>query len=433
MSEDGEDPGLAEVSDSSSPESDFPDVSQIISSSHNLSSSPQDEDVQCSDEQGSGVEDELSGDIPETPGRSSKPQERSSSAGGSSKTRSTNAAESAASASSPNKKVAESISKSEEKSPPLRSSASPRPSCNIDSIGKIAAAKASVSGRVSKWNTHTEDIDDLYTDESAEPLPASKRKLKSKKKRKRDDDVSTPSTSSRKAQRPVVCSPPLPNRSSLSHPLPASVQLPSPMPASPDPEFWPETKEKSKKSNIPPASQPAPSTGKKPQSGSSLGPRASIPSASQPPPRPVKRARVEAVAPPSSPIVVHSSSPSKPSDSPRRRSLSRTTRHQTFWHLDGSVVILIERTLFKLHRSRLAQQSEYFAELFHSATRDGKRKILTVYSDDEADGTKVDENTEKNGDGLIEGETVDSCPVYRITKVSVNDFEAVLKALEGGV
>jgi len=40
-------------------------------------------------------------------------------------------------------------------------------------------------------------------------------------------------------------------------------------------------------------------------------------------------------------------------------------RHETFWHLDGSVVLCIDETMFKLHRSRLVQQSQYFAELFY--------------------------------------------------------------------
>ncbi len=38
-------------------------------------------------------------------------------------------------------------------------------------------------------------------------------------------------------------------------------------------------------------------------------------------------------------------------------------RSENFWHLDGSVVVQVQNTLFRLHRSRLTQQSEYFAAL----------------------------------------------------------------------
>jgi len=39
-------------------------------------------------------------------------------------------------------------------------------------------------------------------------------------------------------------------------------------------------------------------------------------------------------------------------------------RHKRYWLLDGSVVLHIKDTMFKLHRSRLAQQSQYFTTLF---------------------------------------------------------------------
>lgn len=80
-------------------------------------------------------------------------------------------------------------------------------------------------------------------------------------------------------------------------------------------------------------------------------------------------------------------------------------RHENFWHLDGNIIINIKNTHFKLHRSRLAEQSQYFSDLF-------QRK-----------------------DGLIgmDVEEMDGRPVYTVTHVSVKDFEVLLTALDNAM
>ena len=68
-------------------------------------------------------------------------------------------------------------------------------------------------------------------------------------------------------------------------------------------------------------------------------------------------------------------------------------KHDKFWHLDGNIVINIANTHFKLHRSRLAEQSQYFSGIFEL------------------------------NDGV---EFLDGRPVYTVTSVSVKDFEILL-------
>ncbi|KAH8112966.1 hypothetical protein DFH11DRAFT_394730 [Phellopilus nigrolimitatus] len=46
------------------------------------------------------------------------------------------------------------------------------------------------------------------------------------------------------------------------------------------------------------------------------------------------------------------------------RSFQNTSRHPTHWYLDGSVVIHMDSTLFKVHRSTLVRKSTYFRDLF---------------------------------------------------------------------
>jgi hypothetical protein len=81
---------------------------------------------------------------------------------------------------------------------------------------------------------------------------------------------------------------------------------------------------------------------------------------------------------------------------------SHPCKHDEFYRLDGNTIIEIDNsTCFKLHRSRLALQSKYFAELF-------ERK-----------------------DSIIDGlEMVNSHPLYTVSGVSVKDFAALLNAMD---
>ncbi|KAI0692576.1 hypothetical protein C8T65DRAFT_586512 [Cerioporus squamosus] len=92
-------------------------------------------------------------------------------------------------------------------------------------------------------------------------------------------------------------------------------------------------------------------------------------------------------------------------------------RSANFWHLDGSVVVQVQKTLFRLHRSRLMQQSEYFSALFNGDER-FRCGDLTI---------------RRGGVSKEEPDVVDSCPVYVARGVSVLDFERLLTALDAGI
>ncbi|KAI0672001.1 hypothetical protein C8Q78DRAFT_1024417 [Trametes maxima] len=177
-------------------------------------------------------------------------------------------------------------------------------------------------------------------------------------------------------------------------------------------------------------------------------------SASQPLPTPSKRARHMHPPPPatqpppstpaSKPAAAHSSMPAPTSAAKGKwkgkgkgqQKLASRKRNETFWHLDGSVVVQVQNTLFRLHRSRLSQHSTYFAALFRKS--DGRGRCVIVIDEDEsAPGadTRVGSSNSSNADDGGEGpsDTVDSCPVYVVTGVSVLDFERLLTALDAGM
>ncbi|VDC03647.1 unnamed protein product [Peniophora sp. CBMAI 1063] len=93
---------------------------------------------------------------------------------------------------------------------------------------------------------------------------------------------------------------------------------------------------------------------------------------------------------------------------PRNSSLQYLTlddepdRDPTFWYSDGSVVLSVAETLFKLHRSRLASQSTYLQDLFEGAPDE----------DFEADGN--------------------TCPLYviRVKGLKLFDFSSLLSMVE---
>jgi hypothetical protein len=76
-------------------------------------------------------------------------------------------------------------------------------------------------------------------------------------------------------------------------------------------------------------------------------------------------------------------------------------RDSDFWHLDGSVIIQVQNTMFRLHKSFLIRKSRYFADLLDS-----------------------------NG----ETEILDKCPVYSVEEdLRADDFRNLLKALDDGM
>ncbi|KAI0767856.1 hypothetical protein C8Q74DRAFT_984974 [Fomes fomentarius] len=146
--------------------------------------------------------------------------------------------------------------------------------------------------------------------------------------------------------------------------------------------------------------------------------------------QPTKRARHSQLAPPPAtqplprpvpltpshhtPASVHPPSTFKPNgrikDKGKQNAITRK-RSENFWHLDGSVVVQVQNTLFRLHRSRLTSQSDYFSALFRA-----DRASLSTSSD-----------------SAEEPDVVDSCPLYVAKGVSVLDFERLLTALDAGI
>ncbi|KAG6844925.1 hypothetical protein H0H87_002409 [Tephrocybe sp. NHM501043] len=89
----------------------------------------------------------------------------------------------------------------------------------------------------------------------------------------------------------------------------------------------------------------------------------------------------------------------------QRRRTHSYQKHETYWHLDGNVLIQLDGTRFKLHRSVLARQSTYFENQFveHEA-----------------------------GDELVPNGPDEKIPLYDLTGmgISAGDLEEVLRALE---
>lgn len=91
--------------------------------------------------------------------------------------------------------------------------------------------------------------------------------------------------------------------------------------------------------------------------------------------------------------------------SKRARSSSALTHHPTFWDSYGDVIIQVEDTLFKLQGATLARQSEYFSKLLENNDDDERPKSKEVHD----------------------------LPVHRISMTTVQDFEALLTAMDSAV
>ena len=87
--------------------------------------------------------------------------------------------------------------------------------------------------------------------------------------------------------------------------------------------------------------------------------------------------------------------------------------HPDFWYIDGSVIIQVEQTKFKLHQTTLQKHSAYFAAAFRKkgSQKRGGRTYLEV---------EIDERS-PNGHHL---------PVYRVTETTADDFATLLTVIE---
>jgi hypothetical protein len=91
--------------------------------------------------------------------------------------------------------------------------------------------------------------------------------------------------------------------------------------------------------------------------------------------------------------------------------------HPDFWHPDGSVIIEVEKTKFRLHQSTLQKHSAYFAAMFHQGENlkggggGNRRRYLEV---------EVDERSPNGG----------HLPVYRVPETTADDFASLLSLIE---
>ncbi|KAJ7469915.1 hypothetical protein B0H11DRAFT_1731194 [Mycena galericulata] len=133
----------------------------------------------------------------------------------------------------------------------------------------------------------------------------------------------------------------------------------------------------------------------------SLSPTESKPSASQ--------IRPKRKFTPSLPPSTAETPPSK-----RLKTLSGTVRpahkHNVYWALDGSIVIQIQETKFKVHQSQLAKQSQWFSDLF-----EGNDKVASA------------KHVERSEDG--------STPMYILSlpSLTARDFGRLLDALDRAI
>jgi len=128
-------------------------------------------------------------------------------------------------------------------------------------------------------------------------------------------------------------------------------------------------------------------------------------------PRPSKRVRF--LSPPSGPDTS-----TLPTHTPPLSNRSR--RHPQFWVPDGNVVLDIQGTLFRLHKSRLAQHSTYFSDLFR------------VENDAHFGQVKPEVGAAAKREEISEI-VIQGCPVFRLENISPVDFGDLLTALDNAI
>ncbi|KAL1727539.1 hypothetical protein EV714DRAFT_217046 [Schizophyllum commune] len=100
----------------------------------------------------------------------------------------------------------------------------------------------------------------------------------------------------------------------------------------------------------------------------------------------------------------------------RKRRRLEYKKHERFWALDGNVILQLDGTSFKMHRSRLASHSPWFEALFERHAGRG--------ADLDDDAPKTDGAVVEDGeDGLI-------IVNLNATGVLLEDFEELLTAME---
>ncbi|KAG5634930.1 hypothetical protein H0H81_000306 [Sphagnurus paluster] len=115
----------------------------------------------------------------------------------------------------------------------------------------------------------------------------------------------------------------------------------------------------------------------------------------------------------------------RPRKKQRRAKADSHQKHAVHWHLDGSVLVQIGKTRFRLHRSALARQSEWFRHTFERGNEAPERALnlvdnLPLYHLDDLD---VDAE-----DFAILLDTIESAIDYVDTQPSFPTITAILRA-----
>ncbi|RDB17248.1 hypothetical protein Hypma_001978 [Hypsizygus marmoreus] len=120
-----------------------------------------------------------------------------------------------------------------------------------------------------------------------------------------------------------------------------------------------------------------------------------------------------------------------PAPSSKRLKKGRSyTQHEKFWASDGNVVLQLDKTRFKVHRSRLTSQSIWFRKLFEHWE---KSQASLKNGDDDPAGIFDDEDLADIADVRVDKK--DGCYVYNLdtTGVKIIDFEAILTTMDNGI
>ncbi|CDO68427.1 hypothetical protein BN946_scf184707.g8 [Trametes cinnabarina] len=101
---------------------------------------------------------------------------------------------------------------------------------------------------------------------------------------------------------------------------------------------------------------------------------------------------------------------------------SRTTKRSraslaTFWHLDRSLVVQVQNSLFRLHPSRLSQHSQFFAALFRNSPG---RCLIVVDIDDDPESASSGRPPDRDSPTLVDA--------YAINPPSFNVLASLVRA-----
>ena len=120
---------------------------------------------------------------------------------------------------------------------------------------------------------------------------------------------------------------------------------------------------------------------------------------------------------------------------PTRSDLPLGGQRGEVWYEDGNVVIKVESTYFKLHRSRLSKHYGYFATLLNDPATNAQSTGSDSGPKDSADEAEADSKlrVSRKSPTLPRAAPeviVSGCPMYELKDVRAADFTRLLNILE---